>query len=65
MRHLKVAFCWEKWYHSVDFDLACKTYDSTSIIAFKIAITLYHFEKVYVSNLKRTTKTAQAICVIN
>lgn len=62
LRHFKVDFKWERMYNSIGFDIACKTYNTSSVI--KKNLDLEKFKKndlVYISTLTRTRETAKLI----
>lgn len=57
IRHSKVIFEWKAFYHSHDFDMACRYYDNASTLSsgsLKLA-----GKSVYISEMKRAEETAQ------
>lgn len=58
VRHEKVDFIWDKKYNSVTYDLACKKYDSSSIVPEKRHFETEDIETIYISELLRTYETA-------
>lgn len=61
IRHAKVNFTWNKRYNSVDYDIACKEYDNSSLESIKKQILFNSNEKIFISTLKRTHDTAKLL----
>ena len=61
IRHSKVDFKWKAFYHSRDFDLACRDYDHAPTLT-SGSLTLAG-KSVYISKLKRAEETAQAFLI--
>ena len=61
IRHAKVNMDWSKKCNSVEFDRACKQYDMAEIVEVNKFEKEIDSKKIYVSNLHRSLKTAQAL----
>lgn len=59
IRHAKVSMKWEQRYTPEEYDKACSLYDKADILPVENLLETGDYERIYVSELKRSVETAK------
>lgn len=61
IRHAKVDMKWKSRMTSAEYDKGCADYDAAPVLPVTVNLPPVKFQKIYVSNLPRTTATARQV----